>query len=43
MRRGDESQGDPNERDVAGDYQGDESTGDTALDPGLANRNQNRL
>ena len=42
MRRGDESQGDPNERDVAGDYQDDESTGDTALDQGLTNRNQGK-
>ncbi|HEU4507727.1 MAG TPA: hypothetical protein VFR78_05790 [Pyrinomonadaceae bacterium] len=28
LRRGDESKGDPDERDIAGDYAGDSSTSD---------------
>ena len=39
VRRGDESKGDADERDVAGDYTGDDSeTTDTAHDQGLKGR-----
>ena len=38
LRRGDESKGDPDERDVAGDYAEDSSTADTARDQGLVRR-----
>ena len=38
LRRGDESKGDPDERDVAGDYAEDSSTADTASDQGLVRR-----
>ena len=38
LRRGDESNGDPDERDVAGDYTDDSSNADTASDQGLVRR-----
>ena len=38
LSRGDESKGDPDERDVAGDYAEDSSTADPASDQGLVRR-----
>jgi hypothetical protein len=39
LRRGDESKGDPDERDVAGDYANkDSADADTASDQGLVRR-----
>jgi hypothetical protein len=38
LRRGDESKGDPDERDIAGDYAEDSSNADTATDQGLVRR-----
>ena len=38
VQRGDESKGDPNERDQAGDYAHDIATSDPARDQGLVRR-----
>jgi hypothetical protein len=40
MRRGDESKGDPDERDVVGDYAEDAATADPAADQGLVRRDK---
>jgi len=42
LLRHDESKGDANDRDVAGDYRDQSSTGDVTFDQGLANRNRGR-
>jgi len=42
LLRNDESKGDANDRDVAGDYRDQSSTGDVTFDQGLANRNRGR-
>jgi len=38
VQRGDESKGDPDERDEAGDYAGNSETADPASDQGLVRR-----
>jgi len=38
LRRGDETKGDPNHRDIAGDYSGSPKDADPARDQGLLRR-----